>query len=114
MKVLSVFFDRTFKFIDDMGKNKQEARERVQEFDKLLYEIEQDLEQQKKWANELKNTQKKIKKLSKYIQNNWLEDYDELSNEEGFHVLGQDYPYNALMDFKENQKELLKIIVKDL
>jgi hypothetical protein len=97
-----------------MGKNNLKAKKRVEKFDKLLFEIEKDLEELKIWRKKFEKLEKNVNQLSNYLQTDWLNDYNDFSKEKGLHVLGEDYPYNALMDFRENQKKILKQIVKNL
>lgn len=94
---------------------KLSAEERVQFYDQLLYEIEDELKTIQELIKQFKKTQKKVEKLSEYFfSEEWMNDYDKFQESKGLHVISQDYPYDAITEFRALQLDLLKRLVKDL
>jgi hypothetical protein len=94
-----------------MAKN---SLKKIKKLDALLYSFEKDLETIKAFQKQLKLTQKKAKKLSNYMTEEWMEDFDKFQNEKGLHILGEDYLYNSLTDFAQLQQKTLISIVKGI
>jgi hypothetical protein len=94
-----------------MAKN---SLKKIKKLDELLYSFESDLETTKALHKQLKLNQKKAKKLSKYMTEEWMDDFDKFQNEQGLHILGEDYLYNALTDFIQLQQKILISVVKGM
>lgn len=89
--------------------------EKVKKYDQTLFEIELELNEMDSFTERLKQTQKKIKELSAYyFDGEWMDDFHKYKDEKGLHVLGEDYVYNAIIDFREKEIELLKLLCNNL
>jgi hypothetical protein len=93
---------------------KKKINPRVIKHDEILYSFEKDIEALQSLAKKLKKTQKKFQQLVSYMETDWLEDYDNYHAEKGLHVLGQDYFYNAMLEYKELQKKILIATAKGI
>lgn len=90
------------------------SKERVEKYNQLMLELEKNLKETAKFIHHLKENQKITRKLSDYLETDWLSDYDKYKQVEGNPVLGEDDVYNLLAEFRDQQVEILKIIVNDL
>lgn len=100
--------------MEENNSNHLTPRERVEKYDQLLYEIEDNLIEIQNLSQKLKETQKKVNELSEYYNSHWMEDFEAFENEPGLHVLGEDYAYNAFMEFHQEKKEILKLIAESI
>ena len=90
------------------------SKESVDHYNQLMLELEKNLNETAEFIQHLKENQKIAKNLSDYLETDWLSDYDKYKQVEGNPVLGEDYVYNLLAEFREQQVKILKIIVNDL
>ncbi|QCX52600.1 DUF4298 domain-containing protein [Elizabethkingia sp. JS20170427COW] len=97
-------------------KNKKKSTEkRVEKYDELLFDFESQLEELQDLRKKLKKIQKQADELTHYMYSeDWMKDFDKYEGKEDFHVLGEDYLYNALIDFENEKVKILKQICKHL
>lgn len=94
-------------------KNVQKLnKDKIEQMDQLLYKFEQEIESLQQLRKKLNSIHKKADILADYLQNDWMEDYEQFSQAKGWHVLVQDYLYNALSAFSDEKREILKWIAK--
>lgn len=88
---------------------------RLKETEELLIQCEKDFKRLQKIHKEIKRIELNRKKLNEYYNNQYLKDYDELSNlSKNYRILNQDSIWNVLTDQYNQKIKLLKTLTKSI
>lgn len=89
--------------------------DRIEKIEKLLIQCEKNLEELKEIHKTIKKVESNREKLNEYYGNQYLKDYDELSDsKKNYRALDQDSIWNVLNDQYHEKIKILKTVIKSI
>lgn len=99
-----------------MAKNK-EIFEKFEKYQKIYNDLSLRIDKLYEFEKDFKKFSKDLKELEDYYHDEWLEDIDEVRNEEettDYEITSEDAIWNLLSDHYEYNKKLLKVLADEL
>ncbi|MBS9774043.1 MAG: DUF4298 domain-containing protein [Tenacibaculum sp.] len=98
-------------------ENNKEVYKKLEKYEEMYKDLSLRMDKLYKFKKEFKKFSKDLRKLGDYYDEEWLDDLDKIKDEkraDDFEITSEDTIWNLLSDHYEYNKELIKVLAKEL